>query len=246
MAEGIDALVLDAKFGDGAFMKSFADARALAQAMLDIGRGMGKRVAALLTDMQQPLGRTVGNALETQEAIETLKGRGPTDLESLSLELAAWMLRLAGIAPALEEARRRVREALASGAGLRRFQQVIERQGGDPRVCDDPGLLPQARERVDVRARAEGRVASIGCRATGHAAMLLGAGRETVDSRVDPAVGIVFHKKVGDRVMAGEPVCTLHVNDRSRLEQAQQMLAEAIRVAPEAPAAGPLVREVIE
>jgi pyrimidine-nucleoside phosphorylase/thymidine phosphorylase len=246
MAEGIDALVLDVKFGDGAFMKSFADARALAQAMLDIGRGMGKRVAALLTDMQQPLGRTVGNALETQEAIETLKGRGPTDLESLSLELAAWMLRLAGIAPALEEARRRVREALASGAGLRRFQQVIERQGGDPRVCDDPGLLPQARERVDVRARAEGRVASIGCRATGHAAMLLGAGRETVDSRVDPAVGIVFHKKVGDRVMAGEPVCTLHVNDRSRLEQAQQMLAEAIRVAPEAPAAGPLVREVIE
>jgi pyrimidine-nucleoside phosphorylase/thymidine phosphorylase len=246
MAEGIDALVLDVKFGDGAFMKSFADARALAQAMLDIGRGMGKRVAALLTDMQQPLGRTVGNALETQEAIETLKGRGPTDLESLSLELAAWMLRLAGIAPALEEARRRVREALASGAGLRRFQQVIERQGGDPRVCDDPGLLPQARERVDVSARAEGRVASIGCRATGHAAMLLGAGRETVDSRVDPAVGIVFHKKVGDRVMAGEPVCTLHVNDRSRLEQAQQMLAEAIRVAPEAPAAGPLVREVIE
>ena len=246
MAEGIDALVLDVKTGDGAFMKALADSQALAQAMVGIGRGMGKKVAALITDMEQPLGRSVGNALEVVECIETLKGRGPKDLESLSLELAAWMLSLCGAADSLEAARAKVRDALSSGAGLRKFQEVIGLQGGDPRVCDDTSLLPRARETLELRAGADGRVAAIACRAVGHAGMLLGAGRETLESRIDPAVGLVLHKKVGDVVIKGEPLLTLHANDRGRLEQAQAALEGAIRIAPEAPPATPLIRAVLD
>jgi pyrimidine-nucleoside phosphorylase len=246
MAEGIDALILDVKTGDGAFMKKFEDSKALAEAMVRIGRGMGKKVSALITDMEQPLGRTVGNALEVKESVETLQGRGPKDLESLSLELAAWMLHLAGIAPGLDAARTRVRDALASGAGLRKFQEVIELQGGDPRVCDDTSRLPQARETVELRSEAEGRVAGIACRTVGQAGMLLGAGRETVDSRIDPAVGIVLHKKVGDPVREGESLMTLHVDDRGRLEEATRLLRQAVRVAREAPPATPLVRLVLD
>jgi pyrimidine-nucleoside phosphorylase/thymidine phosphorylase len=245
MAEGIDALVLDVKTGDGAFMQKEADARALAETMLTIGRGMGKRVAALITDMEQPLGRTVGNALEVVESVETLKGRGPRDLEALSVELAAWMVHLGGASADLEEARHRVRAALASGAGLRKLQEVIEVQGGDPRIADDPGRLPRAAETVPVPAPADGRVAAIACRAVGHAAMLLGAGRETVDSRIDAAVGLVIEKKVGDLVVHGEPLATVHVNDRTGLEEALQMVGQAFRIAPEAPPARPLVRQVL-
>jgi pyrimidine-nucleoside phosphorylase len=244
MAEGIDALVLDVKTGDGAFMKKFEDSKALAQAMVSIGQGMGKKVQALITDMEQPLGRTVGNALEVVECIETLKGRGPRDLESLSLELAARMVALVGTP--LEAARQRVRAALDSGEGLRRFQQNVELQGGDPRVCDDVARLPKAAETVPLLAEEEGRVTRIACRAVGHAGMLLGAGRETVDSRVDAAVGIVLHKKVGDLVVAGEPLMTLHVNDRRRLPEAEGLLREAVRIGPGAPAAQPLVRLVLD
>jgi thymidine phosphorylase len=150
------------------------------------------------------------------------------------------------VAPALEQARVKVRDALASGAGLRKFQEVIALQGGDPRVCDDPGLLPRARETVDLKAPADGRVSRIACRAVGHAAMLLGAGRETVESRVDPAVGVVLHKKVGDLVIAGEPLMTLHVNDRRRLDEALAILRGAVELAQEAPAATPLIRMVLD
>jgi pyrimidine-nucleoside phosphorylase len=246
MAEGIDALVLDVKTGDGAFMKAFSDSKALAQAMVEIGRGMGRKVVALITDMDQPLGNTVGNALEIAECVETLKGRGPRDLEALSLELAAWMLSLTGIATTLENARAAVRQALASGAGLRKFQEIIELQGGDPRVCDDTNLLPRARETVTVNAKSDGRVAGIACKAVGTAGMLLGAGRETVQSRIDPAVGIVLLKKVGDLVIEGEPLMTVHVNDRRFLDDALKMLEAAVRVAPEAPPTARLVREVIQ
>jgi pyrimidine-nucleoside phosphorylase len=245
MAEGIDALVLDVKTGDGAFMAAFGDSKALAEAMVEIGRGMGKKVAALITDMSQPLGRAVGNALEIAECVETLKGRGPRDLESLSLELAAWMIHLGDASPSLEQARVKVRDALGSGAGLRKFQEVISLQGGDPRICDDTSLLPKARETVEVKAPADGRVARIACRAVGHAAMLLGAGRETVESRVDAAVGVVLHKKVGDLVIAGEPLMTVHVNDRRRLPEALAMLGRAVELLPEVPPPAPLIRLVL-
>ena len=221
------------------------DSRALAEAMLAIGRGMGKRMAALITDMEQPLGRTVGNALEVVESIETLQGRGPDDLATLSVELAAWMLSLAGAPADLEAARARVREALRSGAGLRKLQEVIELQGGDPRVCDEPSRLPRARETVDLRAPSAGRVSRIACRAVGHAAMVLGAGRERVDSRIDPAVGFVLQKKVGDAVDAGEPLVTVHASDRGRLEHSLALLRDAIQVAPEAPPARELLRAVL-
>jgi pyrimidine-nucleoside phosphorylase/thymidine phosphorylase len=245
MAEGLDALVLDVKLGDGAFMRTLDDARTLAETMLAIGRGMGKRVAALLTDMDQPLGFAAGNALEVAECVETLKGRGPKDVEALSLELAAWMLALGGVAPTLDAARARVRDALASGTGLRKLQEIVELQGGDPRVIEDPGLLPRARETVEVRSDADGRVARIGCRAVGTTAMLLGAGRETVESAVDPAVGVVLRKKIGDLVIKGEPLATLHVNSRARLDQALDLLRGAIRIAPEASPGGALIRAVL-
>jgi pyrimidine-nucleoside phosphorylase len=244
MAEGIEALILDVKTGDGAFMKSFPDSKALAEAMIAIGKGMGKRVAALITDMEQPLGKTVGNALEVVECIETLKGRGPKDLESLSLELAAWMLHLGGLG-SLDAARMKVRDALQSGAGLRKLEEIIEAQGGDPRVCGDLSLLPRAAEEIPLRAPRDGRVSRIGCRAVGQAAMLLGAGRETVDSQIDPAVGLVLHKKVGDLVIEGEPLATLHVNDKRRLAEAQSLLEAAVAIAPEAKPRGPLILAVL-
>jgi pyrimidine-nucleoside phosphorylase len=246
MAEGIDALVLDVKTGDGAFMVKEEDSRALAEAMLAIGKGMGKKVVALITDMEQPLGRTVGNALEIVECIETLQGKGPPDLETLSVELAAWMLSLAGAPADLEAARARVREALASGAGLRKFQEIIGLQGGDARVCDDVARLPRAKETVELRAESTGRVSGIACRTVGTAAMLLGAGRETVDGTIDPGVGLVLRKKVGDAVSAGEPLATVHVNDRRRLDEALAMLRGAIRVGSEAPAPRPLVHAVLQ
>jgi pyrimidine-nucleoside phosphorylase/thymidine phosphorylase len=245
MAEGIDALVLDVKCGDGAFLPGREQARALATTMVGIGRGMSKKVVALLTAMDQPLGRAVGNALEVAECVETLKGRGPSDLESLSIELAAWMVHLAGVALTMDAARIKVREALASGAGLERFRKVIELQGGDPRVCDDPSRLPQAPEALVVRSERDGRVARLAARAVGDASMLLGAGRETVQSAIDPAVGFVFHKKVGDPVAVNEPVVTMHLGRASRREDALARLREAIVVAPEAPPRGPLVLDIL-
>jgi len=245
LAEGIDALVLDVKVGDGAFMRSLDEALALAESMVAIGRGMGKKVVALITDMDQPLGRAVGNALEVAEAIDTLKGRGPQDLESLAVELAAWMLSACGVADGLEPARARVRQALASGAALGKLREVIERQGGDPGVVDDGRRLPRARRTLSLPAPRDGRVTRIGCRAVGQAAMLLGAGRETVDSRVDPAVGLVLHKKLGELVVEGEPLMTLHVRDDARLPQALDLLQRAVTVGSEAPAAAPLVRRVL-
>jgi pyrimidine-nucleoside phosphorylase len=245
MAEGIDALVLDVKTGDGAFMVKQEDSRALAEAMLAIGRGMGKKMVALITDMEQPLGRAVGNALEILESIETLQGRGPEDLETLSVELAAWMLHVAGAEKTLDTARARVRDALTSGAGLRKFQEVIALQGGDPRVCDDTSLLPRAAETVELRAEAGGRVTGMAAHAVGHAAMLLGAGRETVDSRIDPGVGFVLRKKVGDPVTAGESLVTVHVGDRRALDEALALLRRAIRIGPDAPAPRPLVHAVL-
>jgi len=244
MAEGIDALVLDVKCGGGAFLESEEEARELARTMIAIGRGMERRVVALVTRMDQPLGRSVGNALEIAESIETLKGRGPKDLESLSVELAAWMSHLSG-GGSLETARARVREVLRSGAALDKLRQVIELQGGDPRVCDSRSRLPQARETVVVRSERDGRVSGVAARPVGQAAMLLGAGRETVDGAIDPAVGVVFHKKVGDPVAANEAIATVHVNSRARLEAALALLRGAIEVRPQAPQPRRLVIDIL-
>jgi pyrimidine-nucleoside phosphorylase len=196
--------------------------------------------------MSQPTGRAVGNSLEVEEAIETLKGRGPKDLESLSMELTTWMLYLSGAVATLDQGRVRARGAMGSGAGLRKLQQLIERQGGDPRVCDDSKLLPRAQQTEILRAASDGRVTQIGCRAIGRGAMRLGAGRETVESRIDPAVGVVLHKKVGELVIQGEPLLTVHYNDPKRLVHALALLEGAYRIGPTAPPLTPLIRDVLQ
>ncbi len=246
LAEGIDALILDVKTGDGAFMQREEDAIRLATRMVAIGKGMGKRVAAVITDMDEPTGSMIGNSLEIEESIRTLRGQGPKDLTDLSVELAAWMLVLTGVQPQLEAARAKIRGAIASGAGLELFRRVIEAQGGDPRVCDDPARLPHADHRHEIRAETRGFVQRIGARAVGEASMLLGAGRDTVADRVDPAVGIELGRKVGDAVDKGEVLATLHFNDPARRDSAVAHLAEAFAVAVEPTATPPLIRRVIE
>jgi pyrimidine-nucleoside phosphorylase/thymidine phosphorylase len=244
LAEGIDALVLDVKVGGGAFMKTLDDARRLARTLVAIGRGMGKRVTALLTDMSQPLGRAVGNALEVEESIAILRGGGPADVRELTVQLGAEMLLLGGVAPTLTEGRGAIEAAIADGRGLARFRAIVEAQGGDPRAVDDPSRLPRAPRLVDVPAAAAGRVEAIDAEAVGLAAMALGAGRAKVEDRVDPAAGIVVRKRLGDRVERGEPLCTLHCGAGGEPpDRVAARVAAAWRIGPAAVAPPPLLIE---
>ena len=246
LSEGIDALILDVKTGDGAFMQRYEDSIALAERMVAIGKGMGKRVAAVITDMNEPTGLMIGNSLEIEESIQALRGGGPKDLVYLSVELAAWMLVLTRLQPDLEAGRTKIREALASGAGLEIFKRVIEAQGGDPRVCDDPSLLPHAANRREIRAESSGYLKEAACRAIGEASMLLGAGRDTVADAIDPGVGIVLGRKVGDAVDRGDLLATLHYNDEPRLDRALARLNGAFVVSSDPVVRPPLVLKVIE
>lgn len=246
LAEGIDALILDVKTGDGAFMQREEDSVLLAERMVAIGKGMGKRVAAVITDMNEPTGLMIGNSLEIEESILALRGQGPKDLTDLSVELAAWMLVLTAVQPDLDAARAKIRAAIASGAGLERFRRVIEAQGGDPRVCDDPSRLPHASGRHEIRAETRGFVHRIGCRAAGEASMLLGAGRNKVTDPVDPAVGIELGRKVGDAVDRGDLLATLHFNEKTRLDAALARLNGAFEIGAEPVPPRPLVHRVIE
>src|SRR5580658_1419189 len=212
LAEGIDALVLDVKTGDGAFMKNRADAENLAQLLVDTGTRMGKRVVALITDMEQPLGRKVGNALEVEECLEIMEGKGPDDLRELCLELSAWMFVLGGREKSVAAGRALAAEMIASGRARDTFREVIRLQGGDPRVIEDPSRLPHATHLARVDARRAGCVTAIHCEQVGIASMLLGGGREKKEDGVDPAVGLVLEKKIGDAVEAGENLCTVHYN----------------------------------
>ena len=231
LAEGIDGLVLDVKTGGGAFMERFADARKLAETMCSIGRSMGKRVVALITRMDEPLGRAVGNAVEVAECLECLRGKGPFDLMEVTLELAAEMIVMGDRARTIDEARKICRRLIVEGQALERFRRMVEAQGGDPRVVDDPTLLPAPRRRIDVTASRTGIVGRLAARQIGHATMLLGAGRARVDSRIDPAVGIFLYKKSGDHVQQGETLCTLLVNDESHLAEATALVAKAYSLA---------------
>ena len=247
LAEGIDALVLDVKTGSGAFMKKEEDAVYLAELMVETGKRMGKRMVALITDMDQPLGCAVGNALEVEECIEVLRGQGPADLRELCLELAAWMFSLAGRTTTLEAGRALATELLDNRAALERFRELILLQGGDAGVVDDPSRLPRARAKLPVLSPASGFVASIQCEQVGIASLVLGGGREKKEDSVDPAVGVVVHKKLGDSVRAGEPLCTVHYNADARLNEARRMLEGSYGIAAEAPARRPpLVHRVIE
>ncbi len=247
LAEGIDALVLDVKVGSGAFMKRAEEARELARTLTGVGREFGKRVSALLTDMDQPLGRAVGNALEVREAIETLRGGGPPDLREVTVALAAEMLVLGGVAPGEAEARARVEAALADGSGLRKLREIVEAQGGDRRAVDDPERLPQGRDAREGRSGAAGVVAAIDAEEVGLAAVELGAGRSRVEDEVDAAAGLVLHRKVGDRVERGEPLCTLHLGRAggAAAERVAERLRAAWRIGDRAPPARPVVLERI-
>jgi pyrimidine-nucleoside phosphorylase/thymidine phosphorylase len=245
LAEGIDGLVLDVKTGNGAFMERLDDSRALARAMCEIGRGLGKSVVALITRMDQPLGRAVGNAVEVVESIACLRGDGPDDLVDLSIELAAEMVVMAGLAPSLDAARAACLRTIADGSALETFGRLIAAQGGEPRVIDDPSLLPGARREVVIRSPRSGSVRNLTARPVGHATMLLGAGRAKMDSPVDHAVGVILHKKVGDPVDRDEPLCTLLVNDESRLPEAEAMIRNAYDISDDPGSAEPLIVERI-
>ena len=233
LAEGIDGLVLDVKTGAGAFLTDLDDSRRLAETMCDIGRAMGKKVVALITRMDQPLGRAVGNAVEVAESIACLRGEGPDDLMEVSLLLAAEMVRLAGLAGTVDEARAKCARTIDDGSALDRFRRLIAAQGGDARVVDDPSLLPQPRRTIELESKRAGFIHALSARPIGLATMLLGAGRARVDSTIDPAVGLILRKKMGDRVEIGESLCTVLVDDEAALSKALMMIEDAYRVADE-------------
>ena len=246
LAEGIDALVLDVKTGSGAFMKREEDAAFLAQLMVETGERMGKKVSALITNMDQPLGTHIGNALEVIEALDILRGQGPMDTRELCLDLAGWMLYGGGIGATPEQGKKRAAALLDSGAGLEKFRQMIALQGGDARVIDDSSLLPRAKHSVDVVASDSGFITGMNCHAMGMAAVILGGGRAKKEDSVDPSVGMIMHHKLGHKVSAGEPLCTIHYNSPMRAEEAAALVRRSFQIGEHAPARlAPLIHRVI-
>ncbi|MBO3652386.1 MULTISPECIES: pyrimidine-nucleoside phosphorylase [Bacillus amyloliquefaciens group] len=229
IAAGADAIVLDVKTGAGAFMKTDEDAVNLAKAMVRIGNNVGRQTMAVISDMSQPLGFAIGNALEVQEAIDTLRGEGPEDLNELVLTLGSQMVVLAKKAETLEEARTKLQEVMKNGKALEKFKEFLSNQGGDASVVDDPSKLPQAAYKIDVPAKEAGVVSEIVADEIGVAAMLLGAGRATKEDEIDLAVGIMLRKKVGDNVEKGEPLVTLYAN-RENVDDVTAKVYDNIRI----------------
>lgn len=235
IAAGADAIVLDVKTGAGAFMKTDEDAVNLAKAMVRIGNNVGRQTMAVISDMSQPLGFAIGNALEVQEAIDTLRGEGPEDLNELVLTLGSQMVVLAKKAETLEEARTKLQEVMKNGKALEKFKEFLSNQGGDASVVDDPPKLPQAAYKIDVPAKEAGVVSEIVADEIGVAAMLLGAGRATKEDEIDLAVGIMLRKKVGDNVKKGEPLVTLYAN-RENVDDVTAKVYDNIRISEKAEA----------
>jgi len=247
LAEGIDGLVLDVKTGSGAFMKSEKDAAFLAELMVETGERMGKKMVALITDMDQPLGNMIGNALEVVEVVEILRGEGPEDLKRLCFELSGWMLHLGGVCSSVADGKKISERLIASGKAFDKFRQMVELQGGDPRSIDDTKKLPKARYSMAVSSPESGYVGSIQCEQVGTACVLLGGGRERKEDDVDPAVGIVLHQKVGDAVSAGEELATIHYNSEVRAARARALLEASFQIDDSPPRERrPLIHRVIE
>jgi pyrimidine-nucleoside phosphorylase len=246
LAEGIDALVLDVKVGSGAFMKREQDAVNLAEVMIETGKRMGKKVVALITDMEQPLGRAAGHANEVVESIEVLSGQGPADLRELSLELSAWMFYLGERTKSVEEGRRLAETMIASGQAKEKFKQGIRLQGGDDRVVDEPHRLLIGRSHAEVISPASGYISGTNCERFGVALAILGGGREKKEDAIDHSVGLQFHKRIGDRVEKGEPLATIRYNADARLAEAKALIAQNYFVAQEPPSEKrPLIRRII-
>lgn len=248
LAEGIDSLVLDVKFGQGAFMKSKERALELAHAMVETGRAAGKPVRALLTAMNQPLGRTAGHTTEVIESIECLKGRGPADLMEVTCALTGHMLILGGVAKDLAGARATMESAIANGAALRKFRELCTAQGGDARVVDDYTLLPTAKKLIAIKAPADARgfVSEVNALKCGHAIMALGGGRAAITDRIDHAVGLADLIKLGEPVAPGTLLCTLHSNDDAKAARAESLIREAIKFSATAPKLELLVQDLIQ
>jgi pyrimidine-nucleoside phosphorylase len=245
LAEGLDALVLDVKVGAGAFMKKQVDARRLAQMMVGIGRRVDKRVQALITDMNQPLGYAVGNALEVMEVSQTLMNQGPADLTRLCLELAARMIHLAKISPTLEDARHLAENKLVDGSGYRKLKDVIQAQGGNPQALDKFELLPNATGMREIASPRAGYVSAIDAGDVGRASTLMGAGRDRKDDRIDPAVGVILEVKVGEKVDAGAVLCRLYYTSEERVEEAAELVEGAFRVSSQKAEDRALILEVV-
>ncbi|PTF13541.1 pyrimidine-nucleoside phosphorylase [Staphylococcus devriesei] len=229
IAAGADAIVLDVKTGNGAFMKTLEDAENLAHAMVSIGNNVGRNTMAIISDMSQPLGRAIGNALELKEAIDTLKGEGPEDLTELVLTLGSQMVVLAKQAKTLDEARQLLLNAIKDGSALAKFKIFLEQQGGDATVVDDPDKLPTAQYKIEYKAKSNGVVSELIANEIGVASMMLGAGRQTKEDEIDLSVGIVLHKKVGDTVQIGEPLLTIHSN-RQNVDDVIDKLDQSITI----------------
>jgi pyrimidine-nucleoside phosphorylase len=245
MAEGLDALVLDVKVGSGAFMKKQVDARRLAQMMVGIGRRLDKRVQALITDMNQPLGYAIGNALEVMEVSQTLQNAGPADLTRLSLELAARMIFLGKITATLEEAREVAQTKLLDGSGYRKLKDVIAAQGGNPAVLDRFELLPNATGAREISSPRAGYVSAIEAEYIGQASSMIGAGRDTKEDSIDPAVGVILEVKVGQKVDAGGVLCRLYYTREEGVEEAAQLVEDAFRISASPPEERALILEVV-
>jgi thymidine phosphorylase len=226
-------------------MKTEAEAAHLAELMVETGARMGKRVVALLTDMDQPLGRAVGNSLEVIEAFEVLEGRGPADLRELCLELAGWMFELGGKVTSLASGKEMAAGLIASGKAKEKFREIIRLQGGDAGVADGFERLPRAAHTFEVVSGGNGYVVATECEQLGLAALALGGGRAKKEDTIDPAVGLTIHQKIGDSVRMGEPLCTLHYNDAARLAEARRLVEGAYQFGHEPPSKQLLVRRII-
>jgi pyrimidine-nucleoside phosphorylase len=247
LAAGADRILLDVKVGNGAFMKEKEEALALARTMVDIGNSSGIRTMAVLSDMNQPLGNAVGNALEVREAVAMLKGEGPEDFYCLCRELGAAMLMLGEKAKDLKQGREMVDQLVSTGKAAEKFQEFVKKQGGDPDVLQQPDrVLPKAKQQVTVCAEKSGYITSLNAEDIGIGAMLLGAGRAKKDDVIDPAVGVVVHKKCGMQVIKGEPLVTLHVNNRDNLGKAEQLIRNAILVTEQPPQKNEMILGVVE
>ncbi len=246
LAEGTDGIVFDVKFGKGAFMTDFKSAKRLATYLLRVGKAFNKKMVALLTDMNQPLGLKIGNSLEVEESIDVLKGKGPEDLTELSFQLAAYMILLSGKCPSLKASQALVKKVIQNGDALKKWREIIVQQGGDPRVIEDFKFLPQAKFRDSLKSEKSGYIKKLDAKKIGVAASLLGAGRNRVEDAIDPAVGFTLHKKTGDFVERGEALLTLHYNNEKKRELAQHELEGVFLVSSKKKKPTPLIKEVIK
>lgn len=251
LAEGIDGLVLDVKVGTGAFMKDIDDARRLARAMVDIGNLKGVKTAAIITAMDQPLGKTIGNSLEIKECISALRGKWPEDLKKVTLTLGAWMLRIADEisgqkAGDIQQYKERLEGLINNGAAFKRFVEMVDAQHGDPETAFKPSLLPSAKKMKQIIIQKEGYIQRMDAEKIGIASMMLGAGRQRIEDTIDHSAGIILNKKAGDYIKAGEQIAMFYYNDDKRLKEAEEMFLSGIEIGTEKVKTKDLILEVIE